>query len=56
MFQSTSAIEFQPNVDDLLKNCLYFDKELFKKRKDNSIEQGDACFNKFSNENKGFTL
>ncbi len=56
MFQSTSAIEFQLDVDDLLKNCLYLDKELFKKRKDSSIEQGDACFKKFSNEGKGGIL
>ncbi|WP_131783238.1 hypothetical protein [Legionella gresilensis] len=56
MFQPNSPLEFTLDVDDLLKNYLYLDKSLFKIRKDNSIEQGDACFKKFSNEGKGITL
>lgn len=54
MFQSQHSIEL--NVDELLKNYLYLDKELFKERKDGGIEQGDACFKKFSNEGKGVAL
>ncbi|KTC86990.1 hypothetical protein [Legionella brunensis] len=56
MFQPNASIEFTLDVDDLLKTYLYLDKALFKPRKDNSMEQGDACFKKFSNEGKGVTL
>jgi tetratricopeptide (TPR) repeat protein len=54
MFQYEQSTEL--DAEELLKNYLYLDKELFKKRKDDSIEQGNACFKKFSNEGKGVVL
>jgi len=56
MFKPAPSEQFKLDADDLLKNYLYLDKNLFKKRQDNTFEQGDACFKKFSNEGKGISL